>query len=60
MVTAAVMDLVTFVLAALPIVAGLVLVLFSLKDRSRLAAVPVSTGDRRELALSCPAPPDRV
>jgi len=35
------LDLVTFVLASVPIVAGLALVLFSLKERARAAAAPV-------------------
>lgn len=60
MVTAAVLDLVTFVLAALPIAAGLVLVLFSFKERSRLSAAPVKTGDRRAPALPNSTPPDRM
>jgi len=60
MVTAAVLDLVTFVLAALPIVAGLVLVLFSFKERSRLAAAPVKARDRSAPTLPRPIPPDRM
>jgi hypothetical protein len=41
MVASPMLDLVTFVLASVPIVAGLALVLFSLKERSRVAAAPV-------------------
>jgi hypothetical protein len=39
------LDIVTFVLACVPIVAGLMLVLFSLKERSRTAGVPMKAGD---------------
>lgn len=41
MVASPMLDLVTFVLATVPIVAGLALVLFSLKERARAAAAPV-------------------
>jgi hypothetical protein len=37
-------DLVTFVLASIPIVAGLLLVLSSLKERSRAAVAQVKAG----------------
>lgn len=45
MVTSVMLDLVTFVLASIPIVAGLLLVLSSLKERSRagLARVEAAT-----------------
>ena len=43
MVTSAMRDLVTFVLASIPIVAGLLLVLSSLKERSRVAVARVKT-----------------
>lgn len=52
MVASPMLDLVTFVLACVPIVAGLALVCFSLKERSRVAAAPVKAGDR-----SAPADP---
>ena len=44
MVTSAMRDLVTFVLASVPIVAGLLLVLSSLKERSRVAVARVKAG----------------
>lgn len=44
MVTSAMRDLVTFVLASIPIVAGLLLVLSSLKERSRVAVARTKTG----------------
>jgi len=44
MVTSAMFDLVTFVLASIPIVAGLLLVLSSLKERSRIAVARVKAG----------------
>lgn len=46
MVTSPMLDLVTFVLACVPIVAGLALVFFSLKERSRVTAAPVKARDR--------------
>jgi len=39
------LDIVTFVLACVPIGAGFILVLFSLKERSRVAGVRVKAGD---------------
>jgi len=44
MVTSAMRDLVTFVLASIPIVAGLLLVLSSLKERSRVAVARAKAG----------------
>jgi hypothetical protein len=44
MVTPAMFDLVTFVLASIPIVAGLILVLYSLKERSRVAVAQAKAG----------------
>lgn len=38
------LDVVTFVLASLPIVAGLFLVLLSFRERSRVALARVKTG----------------
>ena len=52
MVTSAMRDLVTFVLASIPIVAGLLLVLSSLKERSRVALARAKAGR--------PATSDRV
>jgi hypothetical protein len=40
-----VLDLVWFVLACAPIVAGLILVLFSIRERSRAAIVSSEAGD---------------
>jgi hypothetical protein len=44
MVTSAMRDLVTFVLASIPLVAGLLLVLSSLKERSRVALARANAG----------------
>jgi hypothetical protein len=44
MVTSAMRDLVTFVLASIPIAAGLLLVLSSLKERSRVAVARAKAG----------------
>ena len=41
MVASPMLDLVTFVLASAPIAAGLALVLFSIKGRSRVSTAPV-------------------
>ena len=45
MVASPILDVVTFVLASVPIVAGLVLVLFSAKEHSRAAVARVKAGD---------------
>jgi len=45
MVASPMLDLLTLVLASVPIVAGLALVLLSLKARSRVAAAPVKAGE---------------
>ena len=44
MVASPILDVVTFVLASVPIVAGLVLVLFSVKEHSRVAVARVKAG----------------
>jgi hypothetical protein len=54
------LDLVTFVFAAVPIVAGLVLVFFSFKERSRLAAAPVKADDRSTSPVTRAAASDRT